>query len=283
MQIAEALSLSKQLEKVSESSRLDTELLLCHVLDKPTSYLMTWPDKPLLASQQQQFHTLMGRRSKGEPIAYILGTQAFWTLDLEVSPDTLIPRADTEVLVETALSIFANAPFPNRPLRVADLGTGTGAIALALASERPAWEVWGCDRISEAVALAQRNQKRLGLTQVNFVQGSWLEPLCGLFDMIVSNPPYIDSMDEHLDQGDVRFEPRSALVADGEGLSDIQHIISAATEYLVADGWLLFEHGYQQGSAVRQLFADCGYQQVNTYQDYAGNDRVTLACWSIGC
>jgi release factor glutamine methyltransferase len=279
MQIAEALLHSKPLEGVSDSSRLDTELLLCHVLDKPTSYLMTWPDKLLLASQQQQFLALMRRRSKGEPIAYILGTQAFWTLDLEVSPDTLIPRADTEVLVETALSLFDNSPFPDRSFRVADLGTGTGAIALALASERPAWEVWGCDRIDAAVALAQRNQKRLGLTQVSFVQGSWLEPLSGLFDMIVSNPPYIDSMDEHLDQGDVRFEPRSALVADGEGLSDIQHIVSAATEYLAANGWLLFEHGYQQGSAVRQLFTGCGYQQVNTYQDYAGNDRITLGCW----
>ncbi|WP_028469607.1 peptide chain release factor N(5)-glutamine methyltransferase [Neptunomonas japonica] len=282
MRIAEALLCSKQLEEVSDSSRLDTELLLCHVLDKRTSYLMTWPDKPLLVSQQQQFLTLMGRRSKGEPIAYILGTQAFWTLDLEVSTDTLIPRADTEVLVETALSLFANVPFLDRSCRVADLGAGTGAIALALASERPAWEVWGCDRIEAAVALAQRNQKRLGLTQVSFVQGSWLEPLSGLFDMIVSNPPYIDSRDEHLDQGDVRFEPRSALVADGDGLSDIQHIISAATDYLVTDGWLLFEHGYQQGSAVRQLFTECGYQQVNTYQDYAGNDRVTLGCWRIG-
>ena len=282
MHIAEALLHSRQLEEISDSSRLDTELLLCHVLDKPTSYLMTWPEKQLLASQQQQFLTLMARRLKGEPIAYILGTQAFWTLDLEVSPDTLIPRADTEVLVEIALSLFANVPFPDRSLRVADLGTGTGAIALALASERSAWEVWGCDRIDAAVALAQRNQKRLDLPQVNFVQGSWLEPLSGRFDMIVSNPPYIDSMDEHLDQGDVRFEPRSALVADAEGLSDIQHIIGAATEYLVTGGWLLFEHGYQQGAAVRQLFTDCGYQQVSTYQDYAGNDRVTLGCWKIG-
>lgn len=282
MHIAEALLCSKQLEEVSDSSKLDTELLLCHVLDKPSSYLMTWPEKPLLVSQQQQFLTLMARRSTGEPIAYILGTQAFWTLDLEVSPDTLIPRADTEVLVETALSLSANVPFLDRPFRVADLGTGTGAIALALASERPTWEVWGCDRIDAAVALAQRNQKRLGLAQVSFVQGNWLEPLSGLFDMIVSNPPYIDSRDEHLDQGDVRFEPRSALIADDEGLSDIQHIISAATDYLVTDGWLLFEHGYQQGAAVRQLFNDCGYQQVNTCQDYAGNDRVTLGCWKVG-
>jgi release factor glutamine methyltransferase len=279
MRIAEAVLHSKQLEEISDSPRLDTELLLCHVLGKPTSYLMTWPEKQLLPSQQQQFQTLMARRLKGEPIAYILGTQAFWTLDLEVSPDTLIPRADTEVLVETALSLSTNAPLSERSLRVADLGTGTGAVALALASERPAWEVWGCDRIAAAVALAQRNQKRLDLPQVNFVQGSWLEPLSGLFDMIVSNPPYIDSMDEHLDQGDVRFEPRSALVADAEGLSDIQHIIGAATDYLVTDGWLLFEHGYQQGAAVRQLFTENGYQQVNTYQDYAGNDRVTLGCW----
>lgn len=279
MQIAEAILYSKQLEEVSDSSRLDAELLLCHVLGKPTSYLMTWPEKQLLMSEQQQFFALMARRSKGEPIAYILGTQAFWTLDIEVSTDTLIPRADTEVLVETALSLFVNTPFSNRSLRVADLGTGTGAIALALASERPAWEIWGCDRIDAAVTLAQRNQKRLGLAQVSFVQGSWLEPLSGLFDMIVSNPPYIDPMDEHLGQGDVRFEPRSALVADDEGLSDIRHIISAAAEYLMVNGWLLFEHGYQQGAAVRQLFSEQGYEQVSTCQDYAGNDRVTLGCW----
>lgn len=279
MRITEALALSKKLEEISDSPRLDTEIFLCHVLEKPSSYLMTWPEQELAPLQVQRFTACLQRRQKGEPVAYILGTQAFWTLELEVSTDTLIPRADTEVLVETALNLFPE----NTPLRIADLGTGTGAIALALASERPAWEVWGCDRITAAVDLAKRNQTRLGLPDVSFVQGNWLAPLSGRFDMIVSNPPYIDQNDEHLKQGDVRFEPVSALVAAEEGLSDIMHIINTAPDYLREGGWLLFEHGYQQAMAVRKLFCDSGYDQVQTYQDYAGNDRVTLGCWLKGC
>lgn len=279
MRITEALAFSKKLEEVSDSPRLDTEIFLCHVLEKPSSYLMTWPEKALTPVQVERFTACMERRQQGEPVAYILGTQSFWTLDLEVSTDTLIPRADTEVLVEAALNLFPD----NSPLRIADLGTGTGAIALALASERPAWEVWGCDRIEAAVGLAKRNQTRLGLPEVNFVQGSWLEPLSGRFDMIVSNPPYIDQDDEHLQQGDVRFEPLSALVAAEEGLSDIMHIIHTAPDYLCEGGWLLFEHGYQQAAAVRKLFCDSGYQQVKTYQDYAGNDRVSLGQVGTGC
>ncbi len=275
MRIAEALAFSKRLEDISDSPRLDTEIFLCHALEKTSSYVMTWPEKELTPAQVERFTACLERRQKGEPVAYILGTQAFWTLDLEVTSDTLIPRADTEVLVEVALNLFPE----NTPLRIADLGTGTGAIALALASERPAWEVWGCDRIDAAVDLAKRNQARLGLPDVNFVQGSWLEPLGGRFDMIVSNPPYIDQNDEHLQQGDVRFEPLSALVAAEEGLSDIMHIISTAPDYLLKGGWLLFEHGYQQAAAVRKLFYDSGYEQVNTYQDYAGNDRVSLGRW----
>ncbi len=274
MRITEALVCSKKLEEISDSPRLDTEIFLCHVLEKPSSYLMTWPEKEMTPAQVQRFTGYLKRRQQGEPVAYILGTQAFWTLELEVSVDTLIPRADTEVLVETALNLFPE----NTPLRIADLGTGTGAIALALASERSAWEVWGCDRIAAAVDLAKRNQARLDLPDVHFVQGSWLAPLSGRFDMIVSNPPYIDQDDEHLQQGDVRFEPMSALVAAEEGLSDIIHIIKTAPDYLREGGWLLFEHGYQQAVAVRKLFCDSGYEQVKTYQDYAGNDRVTVGC-----
>lgn len=272
MRITEALAFSKKLENSSDSPRLDTEILLCYVLEKPSSYLMTWPEKQLVPAQIKHFIACMQRRQTGEPIAYILGTQAFWTLDLEVSNQTLIPRADTEVLVETALNLFPD----NTPLRIADLGTGSGAIALALASERPAWQVWGCDRIEAAVDLAKRNQARLGLPEVTFVQGNWLEPLSGRFDMIVSNPPYIDQDDEHLQQGDVRFEPLSALVAKEAGLSDIRHIINTAADYLSEGGWLLFEHGYQQAAAVRKLFLESGYVQVQTYQDYAANDRVSV-------
>lgn len=162
-----------------------------------------------------------------------------------------------------------------------DLGTGTGAIALALASEKPSWEVWGCDRIDEAVALARRNAAKNHLMQVSFVAGSWFEPLTGMFDLIVSNPPYIDPDDQHLQQGDVRFEPRSALVAEDAGLADIRQIATQARAFLTAAGWLVFEHGYDQGAAVRDLLVQLGYQQVETRRDYAGQERITLGQKSV--
>lgn len=274
MRIADALTPPEALSGFSDSPRLDLELLLGHVIGQSRSYFLTWPDKQLTETQLSAFNALVARRLKGEPIAYILGVQSFWTLELEVSPATLIPRPDTEVLVETALDCLPNGTF-----RVADLGTGTGAIALALASERPDWHVVGCDLMPHAVALAQRNGRRCGLDQVAFLQGSWFEPLDGRFELIVSNPPYIDPLDQHLNEGDVRFEPRSALVAEAAGLADITHIATTATEYLTDGGWLLFEHGYDQGEAVRLLLTQLGYNQVETRPDYAGNDRVTLGCW----
>ena len=273
MQISDALALSTTLLEVSDSPKKDLELILCHILEKPPSYLMTWPEKALSSDQLERFQACLSRRTKGEPVAYILGYRGFWTLDLEVTPDTLIPRADTEVLIEIAL-----ARFDQSPRRVADLGTGTGAIALALASERPSWDIWGCDRIPAAVALAKRNQARYQLLNVSFVEGDWLSPLDGQFDLIVSNPPYIDSQDCHLQQGDVRFEPLSALVADEHGLADIKLIATQALPFLKPEGCLMFEHGYNQGEAVRQLLAMLGYHQIETHQDYGGNDRITLGC-----
>ncbi len=267
--IARALQCASQLVD-SDSPRLDLELLLCHLLDCGRTHLFMHPERELSAQQAADFDALLQRRLAGEPVAHLTGRRGFWTLDLEVSADTLIPRPDTETLVEQALELLPNGDF-----RVADLGTGTGAIALALASERPQWSLLGCDLVPGAVALAQRNAARLGLTNADFVQGSWFEPLQGHFAMIVSNPPYIDPADPHLGQGDVRFEPRSALVAEGAGLADIRHIAAGARTALEPGGWLLFEHGFDQGAAVRGLLDELGYGEIATMPDLGGRDRVT--------
>ncbi|MBE9398126.1 peptide chain release factor N(5)-glutamine methyltransferase [Pontibacterium sp. N1Y112] len=277
MNIEQAVALHERLQGVSDSSRLDAELLLCHVLQRPRSYLFTWSDREVSEPDQRAYEQLLTRRLKGEPVAHLIGSQAFWTLDLEVTADTLIPRPETETLVEVALDKLANGPY-----RVADLGTGTGAIALALASERLGWQVVGCDRVDAAVVLAERNRQRLEIRNADFVQGSWFEPLVGRFDMIVSNPPYIDPQDPHLQQGDVRFEPLSALIADKQGMADIEKIASDAREYLNRGGWLLFEHGYDQGQRVRALLEQLGYDDVATIQDLGDRDRVTLGCWVRG-
>ncbi|KAA0876557.1 peptide chain release factor N(5)-glutamine methyltransferase [Nitrincola tapanii] len=270
MTLAEALALSATLE-TSESPRLDAELLLSAVLEQERSYLFTWPERVLTPAQIQAYQQLLCRRQAGEPIAYLLGKASFWTLDLEVSSATLIPRPDTETLVEWVL-----AHYDARPYRVADLGTGTGAIALALASERPSWSLCASDRIPEALALAQRNAERLQLTQqIEFCLGSWCQALTGKFDLILSNPPYIDAEDPHLQQGDVRFEPLSALVAPEQGLADIRELAEQAPEYLRPGGRLLLEHGWQQAAQVRTLLLALGYQEVFSAQDWAGRERIS--------
>lgn len=275
--IHEVRQLKQRLAHVSDSPEVDVDYLLCHVLEKPASYLRTWPEKLLLPAQLEAFNSLLERRLAGEPIAYILGYRAFWDFDLAVSSDTLIPRADTEVLVETALRIYTDQL--SLPKRVLDLGTGTGAIALALAKECSVWSVLGCDLMPGAVELAQHNQARLGISNVSFIQSSWFDVIDGDFDLIVSNPPYIDPEDPHLAQGDVRFEPLSALIADDKGMADIRHIATHATSRLHHQGWLMFEHGYDQGEACRSLLMQLGYQQVETVRDYGDNDRVTLGQW----
>ncbi|SEI56477.1 release factor glutamine methyltransferase [Pseudomonas linyingensis] len=260
----------------SPSPRLDAELLLAHVLGKPRSYLRTWPEHEPSVAQCAAFAALLERRRSGEPVAYLLGQQGFWSLDLEVAPHTLIPRPDTELLVETALALL-----PGGSVRVLDLGTGTGAIALALASERPAWQVLGVDRVPEAVALAERNRARLKLGNVRFVESRWFAALAGQrFAMIVGNPPYIAAEDPHLREGDVRFEPASALVAGRDGLDDIREIVAQAPEHLEPAGWLLLEHGYDQGEAVRALFAARGFTAVDSRRDLGGNERITLGRWN---
>lgn len=254
------------------SARLDAELLLAAALGKPRSFLRTWPERVVDREVRERFEGWLARRRAGEPVAYILGRQGFWSLDLEVAPHTLIPRPDTELLVETALQLL-----PASPARVLDLGTGTGAIALALACERLSWQVSGVDRIPEAVALAERNRERLRLANVGFRQSHWFSALEGeRFALIVGNPPYIPGSDPHLQQGDVRFEPKSALVAGHDGLDDIRLIVAQAPRFLEPGGWLLLEHGYDQAAAVRDLLLGNGFSEVESRRDLGGHERISL-------
>lgn len=268
----------ERLKFVSETAQLDAQLLLAHVLSVPTSYFYTWPEKLVDEEQIAAFNHLLIRREKGEPVAYLLGHQAFWSLDLDVAPCTLIPRADTERLVEVVLSLVDDGL---KAKHVLDLGTGTGAIALALASELPESQVVGVDLVQDAVTLAQSNAEKNQVNNALFKQSCWFDVFKDgeQFDLIVSNPPYIDPDDEHLSQGDVRFEPESALVSDHHGLADIEHIIKTSHRYMKLGAYLVFEHGYDQAEAVRRLFIQAGFDSVESFQDLGGNDRVTIGRW----
>ena len=256
----------------SPTARLDAELLLAAALGKSRSFLHTWPERIVPSDAALKFADYLQRRRGGEPVAYILGQQGFWKLDLEVAPHTLIPRPDTELLVEAALELL-----PATPAKVLDLGTGSGAIALALASERPAWSVTAVDRVLEAVALAERNRQRLHLNNATVLSSHWFSALEGQrFQLIISNPPYIASTDPHLVEGDVRFEPESALVAGIDGLDDLRLIVDQAPDYLEAGGWLMLEHGYDQAEAVRDLLQTRGFEAVHSRTDLGGHQRISL-------
>ena len=259
------------------NAKVDVHLLLQSVTQKSKSQILAFSETELDAQTLEKLTALLTRRATGEPMAYILGEVDFWTLNLEVSSDTLIPRPDTEILVEQALN---RLPL-KEPVMILDLGTGTGAIALSLADELKKRgqnsRVLGVDLIPNAVALAQRNALRNQLPQVEFRQSSWFENVTEKFDLIVTNPPYIDSQDIHLTQGDVRFEPLTALVSEEEGYQDLRHIIEQAPDYLNSAGWLLLEHGWQQGEKVRSFFDNNLWEMVATVKDYGDNERVTLA------
>ncbi|MCO5738157.1 MULTISPECIES: peptide chain release factor N(5)-glutamine methyltransferase [Stenotrophomonas maltophilia group] len=256
-------------------ARHEAELLLLHVLQRPRSWLFAHATDPLAANDQAAFEALLARRVAGEPVAYLTGRRGFWTLDLEVDPATLIPRPETELLVELALERLP----PDQALQLADLGTGSGAIALALASERPRAQVLATDASPGALAVAARNAARHELDNVRFAEGGhdWYAPLQGVrFDLIASNPPYIASNDPHLEQGDLRFEPSTALASGMDGLDDIRRIVEGGQAHLRPGGWLLIEHGWDQGAAIRALFEATGFAEVQTVQDLEQRDRITL-------
>ena len=275
----------------AENGKTDAQVLLQFVTQKSRAFILAFGETQLDEKTQEKLTALLSRRLRGEPIAYLLGEKEFWSLPLNVSAGTLIPRPDTEILVEKAVAIVTEAlqkcGQDSQRFRILDLGTGTGAIALALASElKPIaqkqhiqLEIIGVDVMPNVVELATSNAEKNQL-DVSFLQSHWFEKVTGTFDLIVSNPPYIDTKDEHLTQGDVRFEPLSALVAEEEGYADLRHIIANAPKFMRAGGYLLVEHGWQQGVKVRSIFQENFWTSIETLRDYGNNERVTLGCWA---
>lgn len=264
------------LSRVSASPRLDAELLLEHVTGRARVDFRAAPERELPPAAGWSFQQLLSRRLRGEPIAYIRGVQEFWSLLFEVTPAVLIPRADTELLVVHALTHVAKAT----SVRIADLGTGSGAIALAIARERPQARLVATDRSSDALALASRNAHRLQIDNVEFVQGDWYAPLAGqCFDVVVANPPYIAQGDPDLAPEVRRFEPGLALFADADGLAALTVLVRQAPGYLLPCGWLLLEHSGRQAQAVRDLLVHSGFAHVRSHTDLAGHERVTEGLW----
>ncbi len=269
---------SKQLEVAlnldSSSARIEVQCLLQAVLQVNRAWLFTHPEQSLDADQHARYMTLFERRLRGEPIAYLLGEREFYGLVFKVSPATLIPRPETELLVELALQRIPQ----QGAFRVLDLGTGSGAIALSIAHARTSAEVVAVDASAAALEVAQFNSQRLGLANVRLLQSDWFSALHGeRFDIIVSNPPYIAAGDAHLEQGDVRFEPRTALASGANGLEDTRRIIAQAREHLSTNGRLLLEHGYDQAEQVRVLLQRAGFTGVFSARDLAGIERVSGA------
>ena len=252
---------------------LEAQVLLGHVLNQPRAYLMAHPEAALSDASQAQFEALLTRRERGEPIAYILGEWEFFGLTLRVTPDVLIPRPDTELLVELALALIPDG----ETLEVLDLGTGSGAVAIAIAKQRPKAHVTAIDQSGEALAVARDNAHRLGAANLRFMQGDWFAPLDmgARFDVIAGNPPYIAERDAHLAQGDLRFEPKAALASGADGLDAIRAIASQAAQHMTPTGWLLLEHGFEQGAACREILAEHGFQEISSHRDLAGLERVT--------
>ncbi len=272
--IKEALELAVIKLQDSDQARLDAEVLLAHVLDKPRTHLHTWPEAEPSEGQAQRFARLVAQRAEGRPVAHLTGHREFWSLDLEVTADTLIPRPETELLVEQALALLP----ANKNLRVADLGTGSGAIALALAQERKPWTLFALDRSFTCIGVAQRNAMRLGVQNISFIHASWCDALADTsLDAIVSNPPYVADQDPHLQQGDVRYEPVSALASGADGLDDIRKLVVDAPRILKTGGWILLEHGFDQSRIIHNLMNKNNFINIATLRDLAGLERVSYA------
>lgn len=271
MNISQALALRGELDSYE---RQENMWLLAHILNCSALELKLMSNDKLTETQQQIYLNAIERLNTGEPLAYILGSQPFWTLDLKVTTDTLVPRPDTEILVETAL----NLALPTSA-NVLDLGTGTGAIALSLAKEHPTWQLVATDIYQATLDVAQENAQTHQLSNVQFALGTWYQAIDNhcKFDLIVSNPPYIDAVDSHL--ANLPYEPRRALVAEQQGLADLVVIIGQAPHYLNKNAWLIVEHGYNQGQAIRKLFLQAKFSDVKTIRDYGGNERITLGCY----
>ncbi len=266
----------QQLASSSDTPRLDAEVLLAATLEQPRSALYAWPERRVDAKQATRFAAWLHRRQRGEPLAYLLGRREFWSLELEVTPDTLIPRPETETLVELALTRLAE----DAALALADLGTGSGAIALALAVERPRVHIVATDHSAAALTVARRNAERLGLQSIVFRQGDWCAPLGReRLTLIATNPPYIAATDPCWHHGALRFEPSTALVGGVDGLDAIRTIIAQAPNHLQRNGWLVLEHGYDQGEAVPTLLRQRGFQAVSDHRDAAGVSRVSCGRW----
>lgn len=267
------LDASKQLSSYSDSPRLDVELLLCFVIKKPRSYLHAWSDEILSETYLEQFNILLNRRINGEPVAHIVGERGFWSLNLKVTRDTLIPRPDTERIVELALELIPE----NAQWKILDLGTGSGAIALSLAKENPDCFLTATDQSLAALEVAEQNAVANKITNIEFIQSNWFEKMNNQqFNMIITNPPYIKENDPHLQQGDVRFEPISALTSGKDGLNDIRSIISNSYKHLTKDGVLLIEHGYDQAEKVCDLLNKANFTNIGNFKDYNDVPRVSI-------
>ncbi len=265
--------LIQQLALEASDAKFEAQLLLQHTLEVNRAWLLAHEHDTLPSKTDTDFEALLTRRLLGEPVAYILGCREFYGLNLTVTPDTLIPRPDTETLVEAALE---KTP-ADANCTILDLGTGTGAVALAIAKHRPHAQVTAVDASHAALRIAEHNAKQLGLAHVHFTLSHWFSAVEGeRFNLIVSNPPYIEQHDPHLNQGDLRFEPISALVSGTDGLDDIREIIAHSLVHLLPQGWLMLEHGYNQAQLVADLMAESGLVDINTIQDLGGNDRVTI-------
>ena len=271
--IKQAITSSKSILGASEEARTDAEILLAFLLKRSKAYLYTHPEEILSETEINLFNELIEKRRQGMPIAYLTGTREFWSLPLKVSEATLIPRPETELLVELTLDLLGSI----ESAQILDLGTGTGAIALALAKEKPNWKILACDKSDEALQIAKENAHQLQITNVEFIHSDWFTaiPIATQFHGIVSNPPYIASDDPHLEQGDLRFEPVSALASGQDGLRDLHLIIKQSISRLKKNGLLLVEHGYDQKNAVNALFRKYGYKEVKCWQDWQSNDRIS--------